>query len=393
MTIVVPSVAELAKIAADLGFHFDAADVSDFRELMRGALDAYSALDRLPDALPLPRRPRLPGSVPSRDDNPFGAFARIVQINGEREGPLVDKRIVIKDCVCIAGVPMMNGSAVFEGYVPEIDATVVTRILDAGGTIVGKAANEDHCFSGGSHTNARYPVDNPHRSGFSAGGSSSGSAALVGGGVVDMAIGTDQGGSIRQPASCCGIVGMKATFGLVPWIMSVRSRELSPTMPYCWKSLPALTASTVVKLIAKPIATPATSAPESKACGLEFCRRRLVCHNLIRASTLRLTMPSLVLLRSAPTWKGSAYLSIAMVVRSGCRELPRDVSPVCFTGMVSASDQAAYICRRRCSVRRCGARKATVWPTRSNSACWSESICPEPMEAAITAERTIWRGS
>src|SRR5215472_8346089 len=111
---------------------------------------------------------------------------------------------------------MMNGSSTFEGYVPEIDATVVTRILDAGATIVGKAANEDYCYSGGSHTNARYPVDNPHRPGFTAGGSSSGSAALVGGGVVDMAIGTDQGGSIRQPASCCGVVGMKATFGLVP---------------------------------------------------------------------------------------------------------------------------------------------------------------------------------
>jgi amidase len=216
MAIVGPSSAELAEIAADLGFHFDAADVAAFRELMRGALDAYSALDRLPDALPVPRHPRLPGGVPSAEDNPFGAFARMVNIAGEPKGPLAGKRVVVKDCVCVAGVPMMNGSATFEGYVPEIDATVVTRILDAGATIVGKAANEDFCYSGGSHTNARYPVDNPHRPGFTAGGSSSGSAALVGGGVVDMAIGTDQGGSIRQPASCCGVVGMKATFGLVP---------------------------------------------------------------------------------------------------------------------------------------------------------------------------------
>jgi amidase len=216
MAIVGPSAAELAEIAADLGFHFDAADIAAFRELMRGALDAYSALDRLPDALPVPRHPRLPGGMPSAENNPFGAFARMVEITGEPKGPLAGKRIVVKDCVCVAGVPMMNGSSTFEGYVPEIDATVVTRILDAGGTIVGKAANEDYCYSGGSHTNARYPVDSPHRAGFTAGGSSSGSAALVGGGVVDMAIGTDQGGSIRQPASCCGVVGMKATFGLVP---------------------------------------------------------------------------------------------------------------------------------------------------------------------------------
>ena len=216
MAIVGPSSAELAEIAADLGFHFDAADVSVFREMMRGALDAYAALDRLPDALPVPRHARLPGVIPAADDNPFGAFARIAEIPGEAAGPLAGKRVVVKDCVCVAGVPMMNGSSIFEGYVPEIDATIVTRILDAGGTIAGKAANEDYCFSGGSHTNARGPVDNPHRAGFTAGGSSSGSAALVGGGIVDMAIGTDQGGSIRQPASCCGVVGMKPSFGLVP---------------------------------------------------------------------------------------------------------------------------------------------------------------------------------
>jgi amidase len=211
-----PSTAELAKIALDLGFHFDTADVLAFQQMMKGSIEAYGLLDQLPDALPVPRYARLPGTVPAAADNPFGAFQRMTQIPGAARGPLAGKRIVVKDCVCVAGVPMMNGSAIFEGYVPEIDATVVTRMLDAGATIVGKAANEDYCYSGGSHTNARGPVDNPHRAGFTAGGSSSGSAALVGGGIVDMAIGSDQGGSIRQPASCCGVVGMKATFGLVP---------------------------------------------------------------------------------------------------------------------------------------------------------------------------------
>jgi amidase len=216
MAIAGPSTTELAKIAADLGFHFDTADVVAFRDMMRGALDAYAALDSLPDALPQPRYARLPGTVPAAADNPFCAFARITEIAGASDGPLSGKRIAVKDCVCVAGIPMMNGSSTFEGYVPEIDATVVTRMLDAGGTIVGKAANEDYCYSGASHTNARGPVDNPHRAGFTAGGSSSGSGALVGGGIVDMAIGTDQGGSVRIPASCCGVVGMKATFGLVP---------------------------------------------------------------------------------------------------------------------------------------------------------------------------------
>ena len=89
------------------------------------------------------------------------------------------KKVAIKDNICVAGVPMMNGSALLEGYVPEIDATVVTRILDAGGTIVGKAHCEYYCLSGGSHTNAVGAVHNPYKMGYSAGGSSSGSAVLV----------------------------------------------------------------------------------------------------------------------------------------------------------------------------------------------------------------------
>ena len=74
---------------------------------------------------------------------------------------------------------MMNGASTLEGYVPDVDATVVTRILDAGGTIVGKTVCEYFCFSGGSHTSAPAPVHNPHRMGYSAGGSSSGSGVVV----------------------------------------------------------------------------------------------------------------------------------------------------------------------------------------------------------------------
>src|SRR5437660_2419057 len=112
---------------------------------------------------------------------------------------------------------MMNGASTLEGYVPNVDATVAIRILDAGGTIVGKSHCEYFCLSGGSHTNATGPVHNPHKRGYSAGGSSSGSAVLVAKGEVDMAIGGDQGGSIRIPSSFCGIYGMKPTHGLVPY--------------------------------------------------------------------------------------------------------------------------------------------------------------------------------
>src|SRR5215472_14488125 len=112
---------------------------------------------------------------------------------------------------------MMNGSSVLEGYVPETDATIVTRILDAGGEILGKAVCEHLCFSGSSFTSDTGPVHNPHNPAYSAGGSSSGSAALVVVGECDMAIGGDQGGSIRIPASWSGAYGLKPTYGLVPY--------------------------------------------------------------------------------------------------------------------------------------------------------------------------------
>src|SRR5260221_7864121 len=100
---------------------------------------------------------------------------------------------------------MMNVSVLLEGYVPELEATVVARILAAGGTIEGNAACEDLCFSGASHTCASGVIRNPHNPAHSAGGSSGGSAALVAAGDVPMALGGDQGGSIRTPSSWCGI--------------------------------------------------------------------------------------------------------------------------------------------------------------------------------------------
>ena len=139
--------------------------------------------------------------------NPLNAWYYRCAIKGAKTGKLKGKTLAIKDNVCVAGVPMMNGASVLEGYVPDIDATVVTRILDAGGEILGKSVCENLCFSGGSHTCDTPPVMNPHNNAHSTGGSSSGSAALVASGVVDMAIGGDQGGSIRMPAAWCGIYG------------------------------------------------------------------------------------------------------------------------------------------------------------------------------------------
>ena len=216
-TVKLPTLAQLAEVAADLGFTIDDAELAAHRDWLVPAISAYNLLDRLPDELPPVTYPRLPGRRPMPEENRHGAWRIKTEIAGAGEGKLKGKRVALKDNICLAGVPMMNGASTLEGYVPEIDATVVTRILDAGGTIVGKTQCEYFCFSGGSHTSAGGPVHNPHRIGHSAGGSSSGSAVVVATGEAPMALGGDQGGSIRIPASFCGIYGMKPTWGLVPY--------------------------------------------------------------------------------------------------------------------------------------------------------------------------------
>jgi len=212
-----PTPDQLKRIAEKMNLSLTDADVASFLALMKPSIDGYNVVDQLPDNLPPVKYPRTPGYRPQPEENAHNAWYYKSKIEGAPQGKLKGKRLVIKDNVMVAGVPMMNGASILEGYTPEIDATVVTRILDAGGTILGKAHCEYYCLSGGSHTNATGPVHNPYKKGYSAGGSSSGSAVLVALREADMAIGGDQGGSIRMPASFCGIYGMKATHGLVPY--------------------------------------------------------------------------------------------------------------------------------------------------------------------------------
>ncbi len=212
-----PTHQQLGKIVESLHMSMSDAEISEYLEVIDGTLGAYDTLAGMPDHLPQVRYPRTPGYRPSPAENPLGAWAAKTEVKGAPYGPLAGKTIALKDNICLAGVPMMNGASTLEGYVPDVDATLVTRILDAGGTIVGKAVCEHFCLSGGSHTSSSGPVHNPYKMGYAAGGSSSGSGALVAAGDADMAIGGDQGGSIRIPASWCGLVGMKATHGLVPY--------------------------------------------------------------------------------------------------------------------------------------------------------------------------------
>ena len=212
-----PGIADLRKAAQQLGMNPSNDYLRAVEEIIGPLARAYAALDAMPDELPAVKYPRGPVHVPLGDQNKYGAWYVKTSIKGKPGGKLAGRRIALKDNVCLAGVPMMIGADVFEGYVPDVDATIVERILDAGGEITGKAVCEYYCVSGGSHTSSTGPVENPRKPGFTTGGSSSGSAALVAAGDVDMAIGGDQAGSIRIPASFCGIVGLKPTFGLVPY--------------------------------------------------------------------------------------------------------------------------------------------------------------------------------
>lgn len=212
-----PTLAQMKEVVASLHMSMSDREVADYLEVMEGAMQAYDRIAQLPDNLPPVRYPRTPGYRPGAAENPMNAWAVKSEVRGAPYGPLAGKRVVLKDNVCLAGVPMMNGASTLEGYVPDVDATVVTRLLDAGATIVGKAHCEYFCLSGGSHTCAAGPVHNPFKYGYMAGGSSSGSGALVGAGEVEIAIGGDQGGSIRMPAGWSGCYGMKPTHGLVPY--------------------------------------------------------------------------------------------------------------------------------------------------------------------------------
>jgi amidase len=217
MPVQLPSPEQMRDVAKQCGLSLSDADLASFRGLMAGSIGAYSLIDAMADEVPEVKYPRTPGYRPSSEENAHNAWYRKTAIKGAARGKLKGKRVAIKDNVMVAGVPMMNGASTLEGFVPDFDAVIVTRLLDAGAEIVGKTHCEYFCLSGGSHTNSTGPVHNPWKMGYSAGGSSSGSAVVVALGEADMAIGGDQGGSIRMPASFSGIYGMKPTWGLVPY--------------------------------------------------------------------------------------------------------------------------------------------------------------------------------
>ena len=158
MTYTFPRPQALREIADKLGLQLDESEVAEYHAHLDQLTSALRQLETLPE---LPRRvkyPRDPGYRPEGDENPHNAWYWKTRIRGASSGKLHGKTVAIKDSICVAGVPMSNGASIVEGYVPDIDATAVTRVLDAGGEILGKAACEYFCSAGNSATCSSGPL-------------------------------------------------------------------------------------------------------------------------------------------------------------------------------------------------------------------------------------------
>jgi amidase len=214
-----PDVEDVVAIARSLGIHLGSDEAVIYREYL---LKQLAQLDQFVQARieePAPQDPgaRAPGRRPAPAEDPLNAWMWRCDIPGAAEGLLAGKTVSFKDHIAVAGMPMSFGTFGLEGLTPDFDATVVTRVLEAGGTIIGKnvmSGLSGGLGSGGGIGDYGRPL-NPHNQAHLTGGSSSGSGAAVAAGQVDISFGGDQGGSIRIPAAFCGTFGLKPTFGLL----------------------------------------------------------------------------------------------------------------------------------------------------------------------------------
>src|SRR2546426_11908781 len=211
---------ELHELARSWGFSVDEAEAEQLLAIAEAVFQAFDLLEsqRSPSVEPV-AAVREAGRPPEDGKDPFNAIVRFCRVRAEdAEGVLSGKRIAVKDAVAIAGIPLTCGSRVLQGFVPAEDSVVTDRILRAGAEIVAITNMDDMAFSGGGDSSWYGPTLNPWDSRRTAGGSSGGSAAALFYDGIDVSIGGDQGGSIRVPASWCGVIGLKPTHGLVPYV-------------------------------------------------------------------------------------------------------------------------------------------------------------------------------
>ncbi len=210
----------IRSLAERLNLDVTAAEAEEFAAEIAAGLDRYDDLETLVSAEPIGPR-ETPSDVtfdPGPERDPLNAYISTFSLRvDDAPGHELDGlSVAVKDNLAVAGVPMTDGSSVFEDAIPVRNATVVDRLLDAGAEIPGKTNMDELAYGPTGETSGFGPIANPLDESRVAGGSSAGSAATVGAGAVDAALGTDTGGSVRIPASFCGLVGVKPTWGLVP---------------------------------------------------------------------------------------------------------------------------------------------------------------------------------
>ncbi|MFI6346061.1 amidase family protein [Streptomyces sp. NPDC050560] len=211
-----PEPDQINTYAKGLGWRLTAEETALYTRAVGATLAGLDEIEELPEhPVPLRHPYRDPGHTPQPGEDPYNAVIRFCEVRGAAEGPLAGRTLGVKDCIAVAGVPMTNGGRREPVVVPTEDAVVIERLLDAGVTVTAKTNLEDLGFGLGEGS-AFGPARNPADPARSTGGSSSGSGAAVASGLVDLALGADEGGSVRIPAAWCGLVGMKATHGLVP---------------------------------------------------------------------------------------------------------------------------------------------------------------------------------
>jgi amidase len=208
-----PTPAAVIAMAARLGFHLGEEDGARYAGLLVEQLSildefAQARIEEMRPPLLFPERER--GYRPGAEEDRFNAWLWKCDIGGGEEGLLAGRTISFKDHIAVAGIPMSSMSFAMDGFVPDVDATVVTRSLAAGARVIGK-----NTLIGVGYLHDYWEAINPNQPGRMTGGSSAGSAAAVAAGEVDLAFGGDQHGSVRIPAAYCGVVGLKPTFGLV----------------------------------------------------------------------------------------------------------------------------------------------------------------------------------